>query len=85
MARHAGRGEALAVVVPRRNVQVTMRVENQGAEAVTVGGRSMAATHLVLTEPGGASRDVWADAQGRVLRVAMPGHGVVVERDEPPR
>lgn len=81
----AARGAVLPVVVPRRNVQVTMRVESQGSEAVTVGGRSMAATHLVLTEPGGASRDLWADAQGRVLRVGLPSRGIVAERDEPPR
>lgn len=73
------------VVVPRRNVQTTMRVESRGAEAVTVAGRSMAATHFVVTEPDGASRDVWADATGRVLRVAMPARGIVVERDAPPR
>ena len=85
VARHGPRGGAVAVVVPRRNVQVTMRVESQGTEAVTVGGRSLSATHLVLTEPGGASRDVWADAQGRVLRVAMPAHGLVAERDAVPR
>ena len=85
VARTGGRGDVLPVVVPRQNVQVTMRVETQGTEAVTVGGRSMAATHFVLTEPGGASRDVWADAQGRVLRVALPGRGIVAERDEAPR
>ena len=80
----AGRG-VLPVVVPRRNVQVAMRVESKGTEAVTVGGRSMAASHLVITEPGGASRDVWADAEGRVLRVAMPARGIVAERDDAPR
>jgi hypothetical protein len=85
VAGGAARGPVLPVVVPRRNVQVTMRVESQGTEAVTVGGRSMAATHLVLTAPGGASRDVWADAQGRVLRVALPSRGIVAERDEAPR
>ena len=85
VASNAARGAVVPVVVPRRNVQVTMRVANQGTEAVTVGGRSMAATHLVLTEPGGASRDVWADGEGRVLRVALSAGGIVAERDEAPR
>ena len=75
----------LAVVVPRRNVQITMRVANRGSATVTVGGRALPATHLVLTEPGGAVRDVWADADGRILRVAVPARGLVAERDEPPR
>ena len=85
VASSPARRGVLPVVVPRRNVQVTMRVEDRGSEAVTVGGRSMVASHLVITEPGGASRDVWADAEGRILRVAMPARGVVAERDEPPR
>ena len=85
VASNPARRGVLPVVVPRRNVQVTMRVESKGSEAVTVGGRSMAASHLVLTEPGGGSRDVWADAEGRVLRVAIPASGIVAERDEAPR
>ena len=85
LASGAGRRGVLPVVVPRRNVQVTMRVESVGTEAVTVGGRSMTASHLVVTEPGGASRDVWADAEGRVLRVAFPSRGIVAERDDAPR
>jgi len=84
VARHAGR-PTFAVVVPRRNVQLSMRMANRGAETVTVGGRAVSATHLVLTEPGGAARDLWADAEGRILKVAVPGRGIVAERDEPPR
>jgi hypothetical protein len=75
----------MPVVVPRRNVQVTMRVQDKGAAPVDVGGRSLPATHLVLSEPGGASRDLWVDASGRVLKVAIPSRGVVAQRNEPPR
>lgn len=81
-------GTTLPVVVPRRNAQLSMRVEDRGAESVTVGGRALDARHLVLHEgaaPGGAERDVWADAEGRVLKVAIAGRGVVALRDEPPR
>ncbi len=85
LASDAARRTTVPVVVPRRNVQVTMRVESKGTEAITVGGRSMAASHLVVTEPGGASRDVWADTQGRVVRVAIPARGIIAERDQPPR
>lgn len=84
VARHAGR-DTLAVVVPRRSVQVAMRLERRGGELVTIGGRAVPATHLVLTDPAGAARDVWADADGRVLKVSLGVRGLVAERDEPPR
>jgi hypothetical protein len=84
VARHAARG-SVPVVVPRRNVQVTIRVEDRGSEPVAIGGRSLQATRLLLTEPGGASREVWADANGRVLRVVIASRGIVAERDEAPR
>jgi hypothetical protein len=66
-------------------VQVTIRVEDRGSEPVAIGGRSLQATRLLLTEPGGASREVWADANGRVLRVVIASRGIVAERDEAPR
>jgi hypothetical protein len=72
------------VVVPRRNVQVAMRVQVKGPETVVVGGRTVEATHLVLSEPGGADRDVWVDAESRVLKVAIPDRGVTATRDELP-
>jgi hypothetical protein len=80
----SGRTGAVPVVVPRRNVQVTMRVQRQGTEAVDVGGREIDATHLVISEPGG-DRHVWVDGRGRVLKVTVPARGIIVQRDEPPR
>lgn len=73
------------VVVPRRSTQMMMRVASRGAERVTVGGREVTATRLDLTEPGGAERQIWVDAQHRVLRVAVPAQGIVATRDEVPR
>jgi len=73
------------VVIPRRSAQVTMRIEAKGAESVAVGGRSVSATHFVVTDPGGGARDVWVDGSGRVLKVAIPSRGVVATRDELPR
>ncbi|MEJ7809367.1 MAG: hypothetical protein WKG32_03020 [Gemmatimonadaceae bacterium] len=83
-----GRGEqagSLAVVIPRRSAQVTMRVHAAGAEQLSIGGVSVSTRRLVLTEPGGASRQVWLDTNGRVLKVALDGSGVVAIRDEVPR
>ena len=81
-ARSAG---AVPVVIPRRNAQVMMRVEEAGEGSVTVAGRALPARHVVLREPSGTRREVWVDAQGRVLRVELPALGIVVTRDDPPR
>jgi hypothetical protein len=79
------RNGALPIVIPRRNVQVAMRVESAGRETVKLGAASIEARHLVITEPGGSVRHVWVDADGRVLRVSIESLGVVATRDRPPR
>lgn len=75
----------IPVLIPRRGVQTVMRLTSLGPDPVMVGGRSLAATHLVLSEPGGADRDLWVDAKGRVLKVAIPARSTVALRDDPPR
>ena len=76
---------AVPVVVPHRNVQVVMRIEERGSTSVNVGGQSIPARALVLVEPGGNNREIWVDSQGRVLKVSIPSRGLVALRDEPPR
>lgn len=84
--RASGSGSgSVPVVVPQRNTQVVMRVSAQGNDAVTIGGRGVAARVLVLTEPGGATRHIWVDDQGRVLKVVLDARGITALRDEPPR
>jgi hypothetical protein len=75
----------VAVVVPRRNVQFSARVRDAGSDHVSIGGRALDARHLVMTEPSGESRDIWVDAQGRVLKVALAARGIVALRDDAPR
>jgi hypothetical protein len=82
---HGARSGPVPVVVPRRNVQLAMNVTDRGSEAVTVGGRRLDARALVLSERGGSERTIWVDAQGRVLKVAIPARGLVAVRDDPPR
>lgn len=84
VARAAAAGR-VPVVIPRRNAQVMMRVEDTGGATAVVGGRTLPARHLVLHEPGGARRELWIDAQGRVLRIELPAQGLVATRDDPPR
>lgn len=79
-------GEArVPVLVPRRNLHGRMRVQEAGADRLTLGARTLDATRLEVTEPGGRARTVWVDAAGRVLRVASPSEGLVAQRDDPPR
>ena len=80
-----GRTGSVPVVVPHRNVQVVMRMEDRGPASVTVGGQSVPARAYVLVEPGGTNREIWVDSTGRVLKVAIPSRGIVALRDEPPR
>jgi hypothetical protein len=79
------RSGSVPVVVPHRNVQVVMRIEERGSTTVTVGGQSIPARAFVLVEPSGNSREVWVDRQGRVLKVSIPSRGIVALRDEAPR
>ncbi len=76
---------SVPVVVPQRNAQVVMRVATQGNDAVTIGGHGVSARLLVLTEAGGATRHVWVDDQGRVLKVSLDARGITAIRDELPR
>jgi hypothetical protein len=75
----------VAVIVPRRNTQVTMRVTAAGSDKVSIGGTAIDAQRFTIADPGGSDREVWADAQGRLLKVAIPSRGVVALRDDPPR
>jgi hypothetical protein len=81
----ANRTGSVPVVIPRRNTQVMVRVTAKGTDAVQVGGRTLDARRVELAEPGGATRDSWVDAQGRVLKVSLPARGIVALRDDPPR
>ena len=75
----------VSVIVPRRNTQVTMRVADAGSEKLSIGGTQIDARHYTIADPGGADREVWADASGRLLKVAIPSRGIVALRDDPPR
>lgn len=73
------------VIVPRTLEQGKFRVEDRGAEAVEIAGRSLTARRFALISSSEARRDVWIDEQGRLLKVAVPEQGLVALRDDPPR
>ncbi len=72
------------ILIPRRNTQMQLKVAAAGSETVTIGTKDIEARHFVLTETDGARRDLWVDAAGRVLKVAIPARGIVALRDDPP-
>jgi len=78
-------GGAVPVVVPRQNVQEMMRVRWAGTDRLTIGGAAVTARVLVLTGPAGATRHIWVDEAGRVLKVELDGRGIVALRTELPR
>lgn len=85
ITRRANPSGSVSVIVPRRNTQVTMRVAAAGTEKLSIGGTPIDARRFTIADPGGADREVWADASGRLLKVAIPSRGVVALRDDPPR
>jgi len=81
--RAKGSSFTLPVVIPQRNAQLTMRVQVAGPDRIVVGGTPVDARRLVATVTGGPARDIWVDAQGRVLKVSMGN--ITAVRDELPR
>ncbi len=75
------RGGTVSVIEPRAGAQVRLDVREAGTETLDIGGQSIAARHVVLSG-GGQTRDVWFDAQGRVLKVAIPSEQYTAIRTE---
>lgn len=80
----AGRTGVVPVVCPRSGSQTSLRIEDRGSARVTVGGSALEARHVVLRDAGGSDREIWVDAQGRLLKVSIPSRGLEAIRDEVP-
>lgn len=73
-------------VVPTRGVVVTLAVEDAGPDRVSIALQSIEARKFVVREAGdGPVREVWVDAAGRLLKVAVPAQRLVAVRDDAPR
>jgi hypothetical protein len=83
--RVRGGSATIPVVIPRRNTQETMRIQAGANEQVRVGTSSVEARHYTVQESAGATRQVWADAQGRILKVQLDAGNITATRDELPR
>jgi len=80
--RVKGTSFTVPVVIPQRNTQLPMSVQVNGVDRLVIGGTPVEARRLVATV-GGAVREIWIDAQGRVLKVVNGDISAV--RDELPR
>jgi hypothetical protein len=77
-------GGTIAVIVPQRNEQQMLRVRWADDEQINIAGAALRARHLVLTGPGGGTRQLWMDAQGHPLKISLDASGLVAERDALP-
>ena len=75
----------LVVIAPRPAQQDTFTIENRGVETVDIAGRGLSGRRYTLVSSAKGTRDVWIDAKGRLLKVAVPARGLVALRDDPPR
>jgi hypothetical protein len=77
--------ERVPLLFPRRlsrdSASITVRSENQEVE---LGNGRVPARHLIVMDAAGTATDVWLDAKGRLLRVAIQSRGFVAVRDTPP-
>jgi hypothetical protein len=77
---------SVAAVVPSRGLVVTLTVEAAGTDHVSIALQSIAARKFVVREGAdGTVREVWIDAAGRLLKVAIPAQRLVATRDDAPR
>ena len=77
--------QELVVIAPRSTQQGRFTLQERTVDSVEIAGRTIEGRRFTLTDPSGATRDVWIDARGRLLKVAIPERGLVALRDDPPR
>jgi hypothetical protein len=76
----------IPVISPLDGSQGTLHVVLEMiGDSVTVAGVHKPARRWKLDGPGGLARTVWADSEGRVLRVLIPAQHVEAIRDDIPR
>ncbi|HEX6694441.1 MAG TPA: hypothetical protein VF035_07100 [Longimicrobiales bacterium] len=81
LARRAtGSSTNIPIVMPRQSKQVTATVTARGDESIQIGGTAVQARHLVVQPAGSAAVDVWADAEGRILKVEIPTRNYMAVR-----
>ncbi|HET9438896.1 MAG TPA: hypothetical protein VFO52_01925 [Longimicrobiales bacterium] len=81
MARRAdGKSTRMPVIIPRLNRQVVADVRDSGPEKIAIAGRSFEARKYTISPAGQPAREIWVDAEGRVLRLEIPDRKFVAQR-----
>lgn len=81
LAQRAGSAAArVPVLIPRESRQVVATVSPGGADALEIGGRRVDARRLLISAGGQPDRELWVDADNRVLRLSIPSRGFVAAR-----
>jgi hypothetical protein len=74
----------VTLIIPRQNRQVTATVTDAGTETLRIGGQDVRARRINVQPAGLSARTLWADDQGRVLRLSIPDDGFLAERTAAP-
>ncbi len=86
LARRAdGKSARIPLIIPRLSKQVIAQVTHGGSEKIAIAGRSYEAQKYTVTAAGTPSREVWVDAEGRVLRLEINDRKLVAQRVAPPK
>ncbi len=86
LARRAdGESARIPVIIPRLNRQVLAQVTDEGPEKIAIAGRSFEARKYNIAPAGNPARQVWVDAESRVLRLEIPDRKFVAQRVAAPK
>jgi hypothetical protein len=86
LARRAGEAAfQVPLIIPRQSRQAAATVTPRGNEMVEIAGARVQARRLNVAVAGGQERHVWADAEGRILRVEIPAANYVAVRRAMPQ
>ena len=72
-------GTTPSLVVPSEGKQFRATIREEGEDSIPIGSETITASHYVI-EGGGETHVVWADGEGRVLRVEIPHLGWSAQR-----
>ncbi len=78
--RAEGATSRVPLLIPRESRQVLSTVTAAGSDAIEIAGRRVSARLLRVSGAGFPERELWVDARGRVLRLAVPSRGFVATR-----
>ncbi len=81
--RSLSEGDTLPIIVPREGNLTEVRVIGSENAELQIGGQMLPSRRIALAI-GGATREVWLDAAGRVLRVTDTAAGYTALRTAPP-